>query len=240
MTVSIEKLRSAVLDGMQEHIDVFNKYGNVKDFEDLFVEREANEVLNLQIGKTSEEFEGFDVGDPVIQELSFTRLRGQAGVPVFVFESGDTDEKMIYHITRVSENEYRVDGKLEFTQGSEDEFISFYAKTMEDVLYYRGDFLYDLTEDREILNELLEIMAADMSFDEIVEFCKQSDAEDLVREILAEDPEIEGLDLLIRVFSEIDIDEDDVEEYADKLFNIKHFEDEELDYEESFSFTVEV
>ena len=118
---------------------------------------------------------------------------------------------MTYHITRVSENEYQVDGKLEFTQGSEDEFISFFAKTMEDVLYYHGDFLYDLTEDKEILSELLEIMAADMSFDEIVEFCEHSDAEDLVREILAENPEIDGLDLLKQVFSEIDIDEDDVE-----------------------------
>ena len=97
-----------------------------------------------------------------------------------------------------------------------------------------------MAEDKEILGELLEIMADDMSFDEIVEFCKQSDAEDLVREILAEDPEIEGLDLLIRIFSEIDFDEDEVEEYADRLFNIKHFEDNELDYEESFSFTVTV
>lgn len=240
MTVSIEKLRSAVLDGMQEHIDVFNKYGNVKDFGDLFVEREANEVLNLQIGETSEEFEGFDSGDESSIALSFRRLCAQAGVPVFVFESGDAEEKMVYHITRVSEDEYRVDRKLEFTQGSDDEFISFYAKTTEDLLYYRGDFLYDLAEDKEILGELLEIMADDMSFDEIVEFCKQSDAEDLVREILAEDPEIEGLDLLIRVFSEIDFDEDEVEDYADKLFNIKHFEDNELDYEESFSFTVTV
>lgn len=66
MTVSIEQLRSAVLEGMQEHIDVFKKYGNVNEYEDLFTDRKANEVLNLQVGETSEEFDGFDVGDPVI------------------------------------------------------------------------------------------------------------------------------------------------------------------------------
>ena len=229
MDLSIEKLRQRVAKAMKFNLEIF-KTRRLIDKQTLLDDKFAKEVLELEVGETSSEYDAFGMCDDQIYALTSKLLIDQAKVPNFVFISGEEKESMKYRVTRVSDNEFLIEGLIKVVRNGDETFVSLEAKNDDDLLYYDSQFIHAFKSRNPRYFELLKRASELRSFEEIVEVSSIVFDRANIEQIIFENPDIDSVSLLDLMINEIRSD--------DKL--IKDFEVGDLDYEESFSFTVKV
>ena len=239
MDLSIEKLRQRVAKAMKSNLEIF-KTRRLIDKQTLLDDKFAKEVLELDVGDTSSEYDAFGMCDDQIYALTSKLLIDQAKVPNFVFISGEEKESMKYRVTRVSDNEFLIEGLIKVVRNGDETFISLEAKNDDDLLYYDSQFIHAFKSRNPRYFELLKRASELRSFEEIVEVSSIVFDRANIEQIILENPDIDSVSLLDLMINEIRSNDEMIKEFTDRLFDLKYFESGELDYEESFSFTVKV
>ena len=239
MDLSIEKLRQRVAKAMKSNLEIF-KTRRLIDKQTLLDDKFAKEVLELDVGDTSSEYDAFGMCDDQIYALTSKLLIDQAKVPNFVFISGEEKESMKYRVTRVSDNEFLIERLIKVVRNGDETFISLEAKNDDDLLYYDSQFIHAFKSRNPRYFELLKRASELRSFEEIVEVSSIVFDRANIEQIILENPDIDSVSLLDLMINEIRSNDEMIKEFTDRLFDLKYFESGELDYEESFSFTVKV
>ena len=239
MDLSIEKLRQRVAKAMKSNLEIF-KTRRLIDKQTLHDDKFAKEVLELDVGDTSNEYDAFGMCDDQIYALTSKLLIDQAKVPNFVFISGEEKESMKYRVTRVSDDEFLIEGLIKVVRNGDETFVSLEAKNDDDLLYYDSQFIHAFKARNPRYFELLKRASELRSFEEIVEVSSIVFDRANIKQIILENPDIDSVSLLDLMINEIRSNDKMIKEFTDRLFDLKYFESGELDYEESFSFTVKI